>query len=204
MNKNAFSGIIAQKMLFCERFGLESAVLNGYKTMTRRIVKLKERDEQYLNEAFDLEFRKQVIIDEYSRFKKGDLVAVAQSYEAVYKESPEWFKGQLEANGDYLDNLKDQPGWTNKMFTSSYYLRHRIQILSVDMERLQDISDEDCMREGISIFKDQYSFNDTKKEVWVVRNTPFRAFAELIDRLSGKGTWESNPWVFVYKFVLTR
>jgi len=194
----------APKIMFNERFGLESAVIGGLKTKTRRFAKLKERDEQYLNEAFDLDFRKKVIIDDYSRFKKGDLVAVAQSYEAVYKESPEWFKGQLEANGDYLDNLKDKPGWTNKMFTSSYYLRHRIQILSVELERLQDISDDDCMKEGITPFRDQYSFHDKVREALVVRNTPQRAFAELIDRMSGRGTWDSNPWVFVYSFVLSR
>lgn len=27
-------------------------------------------------------------------------------------------------------------------------------------------------------------------------------FAHLIDRVSGKGTWESNPWVFAYEFEL--
>ena len=30
------------------------------------------------------------------------------------------------------------------------------------------------------------------------------AFASLIDRLICKGTWESNPWVFVYKFELLK
>ena len=28
------------------------------------------------------------------------------------------------------------------------------------------------------------------------------AFAELIDKVSGKGTWASNPYVFVYEFEL--
>ncbi len=30
------------------------------------------------------------------------------------------------------------------------------------------------------------------------------AFANLIDRVSGKGTWESNPWVFAYTFELAK
>nr|DAT44478.1 MAG TPA: ASCH domain protein [Caudoviricetes sp.] len=25
----------------------------------------------------------------------------------------------------------------------------------------------------------------------------------MIDRVSGKGMWESNPWVWVYEFELT-
>ena len=32
--------------------------------------------------------------------------------------------------------------------------------------------------------------------------TPQDAYASLIDRISGKGTWESNPYVFVYDFEL--
>lgn len=31
---------------------------------------------------------------------------------------------------------------------------------------------------------------------------PCEAFAVLIDKVSGKGTWESNPYVFVYDFEL--
>lgn len=37
----------------------------------------------------------------------------------------------------------------------------------------------------------------------VVR-TPHEAYAILIDRISGKGTWDSNPWVFVYEFEIVK
>lgn len=30
------------------------------------------------------------------------------------------------------------------------------------------------------------------------------AFASLIDKVSGKGTWDSNPWVIVYEFELLK
>ena len=33
---------------------------------------------------------------------------------------------------------------------------------------------------------------------------PREAFAALIDRISGKGTWQRNPWVYVYTFELLR
>lgn len=32
-------------------------------------------------------------------------------------------------------------------------------------------------------------------------HTPKEAFAALIDKVSGKGTWEKNPLVFAYGFV---
>ena len=34
--------------------------------------------------------------------------------------------------------------------------------------------------------------------------TPRAAFASLIDKVSGKGTWEENPYVFVYSFQLIK
>lgn len=33
-------------------------------------------------------------------------------------------------------------------------------------------------------------------------STPIEAFAVLIDKVSGKGTWDKNPWVFAYTFEL--
>ena len=82
-----------------------------------------------------------------------------------------------------------------------------IRITNVRVERLQDISDEDCLREGV--IEDcpgvQYSF---PTEIGYCGQYPFEtpreAFAALIDRLSGKGTWKSNPWVFVYEFELVK
>ena len=34
--------------------------------------------------------------------------------------------------------------------------------------------------------------------------TPHEAYAALIDKISGKGTWERNPYVFVYDFELVK
>lgn len=33
---------------------------------------------------------------------------------------------------------------------------------------------------------------------------PCEAYSVLIDRISGKGTWDSNPYVFVYDFELVK
>ena len=45
--------------------------------------------------------------------------------------------------------------------------------------------------------------NSTNSKIWLGR-TPSKAYAELIDKVSGKGTWESNPYVFVYDFELIK
>jgi hypothetical protein len=71
---------------------------------------------------------------------------------------------------------------------------------------MQDISDDDCYREGTLDFIETQSagyphgcgFVPTF-EYATIRD----AFADLIDRVSGKGTWMCNPWVWVYEFKLS-
>ena len=137
---------------------------------------------------------------------------MAQSYNQICREIP----GGLLAEVPFIEIVKKAhnsldfepiPGVHNKMFVKAEYMPHQIRITNVRVERLQDISDEDCLREGI--LEDcpnvQYSF---PTEIGYCGqypfNTPREAFAALIDKVSGKGTWASNPWVFVYEFELVK
>lgn len=91
------------------------------------------------------------------------------------------------------------------MFVRADLMPHRIRITNVRVERLQDISDEDCLREGIEEHLKGVQYGFTSNIGYVGQypfTTPREAFALLIDKISGKGTWESNPWVFVYEFKL--
>lgn len=83
---------------------------------------------------------------------------------------------------------------------------YKVRITGVRVERLQDISDEDCLREGVRYSPeiDKYYFERVDKEQGFYFNSPREAFAALIDKVSGKGTWNSNPFVVVYKFELVK
>lgn len=115
----------------------------------------------------------------------------------------------LEYLDSILPELKLHPGWTNKMFVKADLMPRHIEFTDRKVERLQDISDEDCLKEGIyedsgddefppSIF---YEFEGNKDNGF---DTPREAFAALIDKVSGKGTWESNPYVWAYEFELMK
>ena len=87
-------------------------------------------------------------------------------------------------------------------------LPHQIRITGIKVERLQNISYEDCLKEGIMVhpgwpaMSNLYVFQGrTPFENYL---TPREAFAALIDKVSGKGTWECNPWVFAYSFKLVK
>ena len=106
-----------------------------------------------------------------------------------------------------VSSLKYNAGWTNKMFVKADLMPHHIEITGIKVERLQDISDEDCLKEGIiHAYTDN---NGTKiyhtphtKRGYLSTDVAQQAFADLIDKVSGKGTWEENPFVWVYEFAL--
>lgn len=206
--------------MFNDRYGLTEAVLSGRKTQTRRIV-----PRNFFTCTYDiLDNNTLVFEDMYGDWhdirksayalKVGEVVAVAQSYKnAGYDpEAP-----LMEANGigGYV-KTKFSPGWTNKMFVRADLMPHHIRITNVRVERLQDISDEDCIKEGVqevcvnnnwgnsaSHWEFQVPYEDKFGRTKLLRGaTPQEAYAVLIDRISGKGAWESNPYVFVYDFEL--
>lgn len=220
-----------QKINFNDRYGLTQAVIEGRKTMTRRIItksmaftrlhpeNWSKEDIKAWNASFSLcvngmnkEERRRCldyVRDNGSRYKQGEIVAVAQRYEDVEELS---YLLRDPFSETYFEevNIGDEPGYRNKMFVKAELMPHQIRITGIRCERLQDISDDDCFREGISeswyesTDTTTYGYADEKKGTAVEFDTPREAFAALIDRVSGKGTWERNPWVVVYEFELLK
>lgn len=132
------------------------------------------------------------------KYKVGEVVAVAQSYKDagvsfIPCPDPQW------------GCTRDMSGYNNKMFVRADLMPHQLRITSVRIERIQDISDEDCIREGIVKTLGLYGCEGLcERGDQLYFNTPRTAFAALIDKISGKGMFERNPWVFVYEFVLVK
>ena len=187
--------------MFNDRFGLTQAVLDGRKTMTRRIIPLCENDLNFLKVTDKGEwlFSSRTCLDgAFPAYKVGDELAIAQAYNTLRWPALPGIDWKA-----ITDEVTHSKGWTNKMFVKSEYMPHRIRITNIRVERLQDIIDDDCLREGI-VKTDcvaPYGF-PVGNGKWKNYRTPQDAFAALIDRISGKGTWERNPWVFAYEFEL--
>lgn len=198
--------VVTKKMMFNDDYGLTQAVIEHHKTMTRKIIPLTDADKTYLGTASDWELRERVIIDRYAKYKVDEVVAVAQSYKSVFKESlsytiPRWH---------WLDDHIGEKGFDNKMFVKASEMPHQILITGVKIERLQDISEEDCLREGLQEYFPYpnikvRTFQYFKRGIVRKRISPAsRCFAYLIDDICGKGTWMNNPYVFVYSFKLIK
>ena len=213
-----------KKIMFKDKMCLTQAVLEGRKTQTRRVITYpktfhgKDVCGYYVyRRATDRAITEVCMYDENESFidegqilpkyNVGEVVAVAQKYKDV-------FENQQDETLELLD-LRLNKGWNNKMYVRPDLMPHQIRITDVRVERLQDISDEDCIKEGVELNTRQYEYDGTK--YYCVRglgywrgfgctnfHTPREAFAALIDKVNGKGTWESNPYVWVYDFELIK
>lgn len=219
-----------KKIMFNDKFGLTKAVLEGRKTQTRRIVldRMAITIQGRKNFLITSNCTKYEIDEDLSKFgetlslyKIGDIVAIAQKYKDLVSERDEAQDVlDLYKIGDmYLTKSEMGVGFSNKMFVRAELMPHRIKIERIRVERLQDISEEDCIKEGVC-FHDNPSVDHKYDPYtpWPYDVKPYRhdidnirhfckarfAYAYLIDKINGKGTWEANPWVFAYDFKLIK
>lgn len=191
-----------QKIMFNDRYHHTNAVIEERKTRATQIMAgidfpvnmvmgrvLPDKD----GKIYAVANGENIIVK--LRYKVGEVVAVAQCYNDVVRE---------------FTDLAFVPGSTNKMFVRADLMPHQIRITGIRCERLQDISDEDCVKEGVRVgsqaLEYPYYFKDTKTKQFLICDykSPRRAFAALIDKVSGRGTWDRNPWVVVYEFELVK
>ena len=192
-----------KKIMFNDQYGLTEAVLDGRKTQTRRIAYEKpfkyKRNCGFITEGKD---KGKLCINDgneivaKSTYKIGEVVAVAQRYCDI-----------PFANDIFIREVAI--GWSNKMFVKSSLMPHQIKITNIRCERLQYISTDDCMKEGIFCshidgIDDAFSYdatNDSFAKKWWYR-TPIEAYKMLTCKLHLH--WGTNPLVFVYDFELVK
>lgn len=147
-----------KKIMFDDRFGLTKAVLDGIKPMTRRIAyggEIKDIHTGYITEgvaAGSLALCDGCMIVAKSKYKLGEVVAVAQSYKDL-GYTKEWVEQHISPNPNAKPTdpfEKKYPGWNNKMFVPAELNKaHQIRITDIKAEKLQDISDMDSRKEGV-------------------------------------------------------
>ena len=202
-----------KKIMFNDKYGLTNAVLSGRKTMTRRILLMSNEDVEYLDNAFDWDLREMVIIDRYAQYKVGEIVAIAQSYNTIANS------GHLEqmtvpANNALGFEFKPEycnAGYNNKMFVKAELMPEHIRIEGVKIERLMNISDEDCIKEGVMTnhaigwyyIPNLYVHRKTKYTAGpILFEHPNHAYLTLCKKLGMVINDTANPYVIAYTFKL--
>lgn len=104
-------------------------------------------------------------------------------WEADGSKNKDW-RGFGPGNGIVVGPGKLRPG----MFMPRWASRITLDVIGVRVERLQDISPEDCLAEGISGY------------ATAGRGPLQTCYADLWESINGPESWSANPWVWVVKF----
>lgn len=195
-----------KKIMFSTTYGLQQGVIAGTKTMTRRVDKklnhplvtdisewgIDDKGKCYLVITYSTGLTEDV----YPPYQIGEEIAIAQPYKDICLTDPIFFEG-----------MRKEVGWSNKMFVAAEYMPHRIRITDIKVERLQDITEEDAMKEGVEKWMGGYIVTGImerhgQNNAWF--KSPRDAFFRLFTKLCGYKAWNTNPWVYAYTFELVR
>lgn len=105
------------------------------------------------------------------------------------------------SEGWWCEQRENEERWYPSIFMKRSYCRLVLEITSVRVERLREISEADAKAEGVK----PSSRNHTAAAVADIFGAReflahTSAFATLWEKLNGLGSWEINPWVWVIEF----
>ena len=148
------------------------------------------------------------------RFKIGETLYLKEPYRILKRNGSRYKIAYQDGYNTVKTHLSiksiTHPNkWCNKLYMSKDFARYFIEITGVNAERLQDISDENCIREGIIAHYGGFE-DGTDEELVYYSNgietdfeKPQQAFAALIDKIQ-KGAWERNEFYWAYEFKLIK
>jgi len=182
------------------------AILEGRKTQTRRIILHYGKTPEHFRRDTFYELRGELnnkkglftgFVDKSakypavyfkSRYQPGDILYVRETWtiEDIYYI----YKADLD-DWSHLENLK----WCPSIHMPREAARIFLKVIDVKVERLQDITEEDAMKEGfipdVDLVGDDYKGLFAKDR-----------FIEYWNKLNAKRGygWNMNPWVWVIEF----
>ena len=187
------------------------ALLDGRKTQTRRVLKPQPN---MLNGGRPLnDGRGSYSIEagwKHLPCTRGDRLWVREAFRGSkdYDAYPprEWSHWPVHYEADGAPDPRDEVGENGKLRSSIHMPRWAsrltLTVTDVRVQRLQEISGEDCLAEGV-----QCATCDAMKASACHGRGCFAsidAYRTLWNSLHGPGAWEANPWVAAYSFTVQR
>ena len=186
------------------------AILEGRKTMTRRAVneKWKPIVEAVMNTngKWGFEILEGSLTTPYGQ--PSDRLWVRESWKVVKEHDktpprniPSCFSVEYPATDiPWLDGKIRQ-----SIFMPRWASRITLKITGIRVERLNDISEEDAIAEGVGHgFQMNAGWPDyqhIKNGVCeLTQDTASMSFASLWESINGPDSWDANPWVWVIEF----
>ncbi|AMV20444.1 hypothetical protein [Planctomyces sp. SH-PL14] len=132
------------------------------------------------------------------------------NYRHDFGESGEWeicWSGDRQVRFDEPPKAEG-PGWDRVQWKKipsihmpRWASRLTLEITGIKVERLQDISEEDAIAEGIEPVRQIWKLYG-KREQWEAEATgqPIKSFLSLWESINGDGSWALNPWIWAIDF----
>lgn len=143
--------------------------------------------------------------------KLGDLLWVretfcptgSQEYLNASTEQPYFYKADVKES-DFVKEMMANYGWKWKpsIHMPKDAARIWLKVTNVRVERLQEISKEDAIAEGIEKAGEVFKFYmNPKPNYWKPAvDNPIISFHSLWECINGENSWIANPWVWVVEF----
>jgi len=185
------------------------AILEGRKSQTRRKKGFSEIYEIDLMKNIEWEFQEfngQYAIFHWTEFgmkifknikcpygQLGDILWVRETFtvngtEAIRGGDGEILeeKKQYVFKGQKLPHIEKLYKWKPSIFMPKAACRIFLEITDIRVERLQDISEEDAIKEGVNLHNISGDWE----------HTPAQEFEILWGKINGNESWQLNLWVF--------
>jgi len=159
------------------------AILDGRKTMTRRVCKLDTANFDYDLKDKDYgpflqnEYGDSINVKELAPYQPGDILYVRETW--------------AEVNGIYIYKADEDATplkWRPSIHMPKEAARIWLEVTDVRVERLQKITYDDCLSEGMWDYGTDVDTLIAYQELW-----------QSLNAKKGYG-WYENPWVWVYEF----
>ena len=175
---------------------MRKAIVEGRKTVTRRVM---QNQPVLMDKVYERDFRKDAG-GRKSRYQVGEVVYIKEPWHYLnieenkatpYDFGIEFADGEIlwwTDNGNEMNYPLDEKK-RSPMFLKAKFARYFIKITDVRPERLQEITEEDTIKEGIVPSRQRY-----------FRPSNVEQYAALWDSINPKRPWSSNPWVWRIEF----
>lgn len=178
------------------------AILDGSKTQTRRALTSHHinliKFAAHIGECYPLEDMhdgSQSYYRQYCPFGQiGDRLWVRETFaKGLCTKSGLAYRATHKPE-DLEEGWFEQIKWTPSIHMPRWASRINLEITNVRVERLNDISEEDALAEGM----DNGTSEAARAVGWYEK--PRRAFRRLWSQIYGDDNWDANPWVWVIEF----
>lgn len=202
------------------------ALLSGAKTQTRRIVKPPRDTGEFVlvettsggwwpyksddGESNNVDGMEIPLKCPYG--KPGDRLWMRESFGTRYDLQGPLYKADMDNCGQcpvMIDGervwVTPKEPWKPSIHMPRMFSRITLEITSVRVERLQGISEEDALAEGVKPgdeSRHQFKTAHGKHRRFMVGTamTAKVAYQSLWNSINGPGSWDANPWVWVIEF----